>query len=251
MKQPRLWGRELLDFEALDSTNRWLIEQAKPGLAVLARRQEAGRGRLGRRWEPGPPGQLYASFFVAPGEWPHFTPALTLLVGLAVFEAAEALGAPDLSLKWPNDLLSGNRKLAGILCEAAVGGVVCGIGANLRGDLDQYPAEVRGKLTNLETLGLKPPEPRAFFEAILRRAEAWAEACSGGLGPLVERWEAASGSLGAAVAFDWQGRERQGRILGLSPQGAVRVESQGEVLELIGGELRYLDSPYAGPPRVS
>lgn len=244
MKQPRLWGRELLDFETLDSTNRWLVEQARPGLAVLARRQDAGRGRLGRRWEPGPPGQLYASFYVAPGEWPHFTPALTLLVGLAVYEAAEAQGAPDLSLKWPNDLLSGRRKLAGILCEGASGGVVCGVGFNLRGDLEDYPAPLRGKLTNLEHLGLEPPEPKAFFEDILRRAEAWAQTCRSGLEPLIERWEAASGSLGAPVAFDWQGAERQGTILGLSPQGAVCIASGGEELELIGGELRYLDSPY-------
>ncbi|MDT8447650.1 MAG: biotin--[acetyl-CoA-carboxylase] ligase [bacterium] len=251
MKQRRnLWGRELLDFEELDSTNLWLLAQARPGLALLARRQTQGRGRLGRQWEAGAEGQLFASFYVANREWPHFRPALTLLVGLAVLRAAEHFGAPDLRLKWPNDLLSGRRKLAGILCEASGEGVVCGIGVNLRGTLEDYPRELAGKLTNFELLRCPPPEPKALFEEILDQAEALCAACARDLAPLIAAWEAASLSLGAEVSFEWQGQTRSGQVLGLSPQGALRIVSQGEAIELIAGEVAFSEPIYGGFPPV-
>jgi BirA family biotin operon repressor/biotin-[acetyl-CoA-carboxylase] ligase len=91
------------------------------GSVVVADRQTAGRGRLGRRWQSPPGGGLAASFVVAPN------PLASLAAGVA---AAEACGAP-VRLKWPNDLLLKGRKLGGILVEGRPGRMVIGIGINL------------------------------------------------------------------------------------------------------------------------
>jgi BirA family transcriptional regulator, biotin operon repressor / biotin---[acetyl-CoA-carboxylase] ligase len=119
-----------------DSTNRVVAEAAqagaREGLVVLADFQTAGRGRLNRHWEAPPGSALLMSFLVRPVDLPvgrrHLVTAAT---GLAAREACAAVGAPFPDLKWPNDLLVGDSKLAGILAEASGAGIVVGVGVNV------------------------------------------------------------------------------------------------------------------------
>jgi BirA family transcriptional regulator, biotin operon repressor / biotin---[acetyl-CoA-carboxylase] ligase len=132
--------------EEVDSTNRWAADAVRRGeqgeLVVVADHQTAGRGRLDRRWDAPPGGALLASVVLRPEGLPaERRHLLTALIALAARDACEALGgfAPD--IKWPNDLLVGDRKLAGILAmvvdgsavdgSAVDGSVVVGIGLNL------------------------------------------------------------------------------------------------------------------------
>lgn len=126
---PILW------LDEVSSTNKtvkeqFLSENRDEMFAVAARRQTAGRGRLGRTWES-EPGQSLALSILVPRALPA---AVTLAVGVAVSDAVFAACGEKTAIKWPNDILCNNRKIGGILCEGIVGdrrATVLGIGINL------------------------------------------------------------------------------------------------------------------------
>ena len=143
-------------FRLTDSTNaraRELAEAGAPGgLVVTADEQDAGRGRQGRSWFA-PPGSalLYSAVLRPLGE----RPLLPLAVPLAVCEAAESLAPVECTVKWPNDVWVGTRKLAGVLIESRFergggGWAVIGVGLNLTVTRDELPEELRGTATSLE-----------------------------------------------------------------------------------------------------
>ncbi len=140
---------EIRWFETVDSTNRYLVDEASrgapEGLVAAAEHQSAGRGRLGRRWEAPAGTNLLASVLLRPYLDLHELHLLTVVVSLAAADACAELAGLDPQLKWPNDLLVGSRKLAGILAESVPGeriplargeaherrGVVIGLGLNV------------------------------------------------------------------------------------------------------------------------
>jgi BirA family biotin operon repressor/biotin-[acetyl-CoA-carboxylase] ligase len=141
-------------FDSLDSTNRYLLDEARggapAGLVVVADHQTAGRGRRGRTWLAPPGASLLVSVLLRP-QLPASRPQLcTMAAGVALAEAVEEVAnfAPD--LKWPNDLVARDRKLAGILAEADGDALVVGAGLNVQ--WDEFPAELAELATacNLE-----------------------------------------------------------------------------------------------------
>lgn len=108
-------------FEVIDSTNRYLAEAARAGaaegLVVVAAEQTAGRGRLDRRWEAPAGSSLLCSFLFRPAVPVDRRFCVTALVGMAAVDACAAVAGVVASLKWPNDLLAGDLKLAGVLAE--------------------------------------------------------------------------------------------------------------------------------------
>jgi BirA family biotin operon repressor/biotin-[acetyl-CoA-carboxylase] ligase len=146
----RLEGTRFHDvhwFETVDSTNRYLLQRAAQGAAAgevaVADEQTAGRGRLGRSWIAPPGSALLVSVLLRPALAPERVHLVTLAAGLAALDALDALvdvgalgDASDApGLKWPNDVVVGDRKLAGILAEAdGAGAVVVGMGCNVRPD---------------------------------------------------------------------------------------------------------------------
>lgn len=129
---------EVRRFDVIDSTNRWLVEQARAGaragLVAVADHQTAGRGRFDRRWDAPPGANLLMSVLLRPeGLETTRRHLVVATVAVAAVKALEKL-APALAagIKWPNDLVVDDRKLAGVLAEAtADGAVVVGIGVNL------------------------------------------------------------------------------------------------------------------------
>jgi BirA family biotin operon repressor/biotin-[acetyl-CoA-carboxylase] ligase len=151
-----LWGVPALEaFERIGSTNDRARELADEGAAVfttvLAEEQVAGRGRSGAPWHSAPGAGLWMSIVLGRGEGDAPPPHLPLLVGLAVAEALEEeIPALEPLIEWPNDLMLGGRKVGGILCEASRGGVVVGIGLNVREPAGGFPEEVAARATTLE-----------------------------------------------------------------------------------------------------
>ena len=151
-REPASWSDSRLDttrfrdvrwFDVVDSTNRYLLECAQggapEGVVAVADEQTAGRGRLGRTWVAPPGAALLASVLLRPALAPGELHLVTLATGLAALDALPASGA---RLKWPNDVVIGDRKLAGVLAETdGHGAVVVGMGLNVRGDL--LPDELR------------------------------------------------------------------------------------------------------------
>ena len=148
------WRSPLVEVhDELGSTNdraRVLVaEGAPPFSVVLAEAQRSGRGRRGASWHSPAGAGLWISV-VLPGADPAAGP-LPLLVGLAAARAAEeACGGLRVGIEWPNDLVVGDRKVGGVLCEGAPGGVIAGVGINVRQRPADFPRELAARASSLE-----------------------------------------------------------------------------------------------------
>lgn len=151
---------EILYFDAVDSTNavckRLAAEGAPDGTVVVADRQSAGRGRLGRSFQSPAGLGLYFSVLWRPACSPEALLPLTAMGAVAAARAVEKISRGSVDIKWPNDLLLGGRKLAGILTESALNAdgsvayVVLGIGVNVHQRPEDFEGEVREIATSLD-----------------------------------------------------------------------------------------------------
>ena len=207
------------------------------GLAVLALRQSAGRGRAGRAWAS-PPGNLYLSALLRPqtpareaGQW-------SLLAGVALAEAAGAL-LPDptrLQLKWPNDLLLDGAKCAGILAETnlAPGGTLewlsLGIGVNLA-HAPELPDRPTAHLHAAETA-------EAFAERLLARLAHWRRAAlTQGFAPVRVAWQALAMPPGTALRVRQGSGFVEGHYAGLAEDGSLLLHTENTTRRIIAGEV--------------
>lgn len=227
----------LLVHEALDSTQTLVVRLAEAGepegLAVLARRQTAGRGTGGRSWE-GPSGNLALSLLLRPRAPARVLPQYALLAAVALHGCASAHAA-GLSLKWPNDLLRDGAKCAGILAEGAVapgGGIahlVLGFGVNLA-----HAPEVPGRAT--AALGPVPPED--FARALMEGLDRWLlRTRLEGFAPVRAAWEAAGPPRGAMLTLRQGSGTVSGRYEGLAEDGGILLATGGRVHRFLAGEI--------------
>jgi BirA family biotin operon repressor/biotin-[acetyl-CoA-carboxylase] ligase len=202
---------------------------APEGLWLRAERQSGGKGRQGRAWSS-PPGNLYASTLVRLGPHDPPAPTLALVAAVALHEAA-ALFAPGLGLKWPNDLLAGPAKLAGILLERQGEGVIIGFGVNLahHPDLPDRPA------TSISALAGAAPEADAFAETLAEVFARWLVRWRAeGLAPIRAAWLTVAHPTGTALSTS----EGQGLFEGLDEAGALKLRlADGSVRVIHAGDV--------------
>jgi BirA family biotin operon repressor/biotin-[acetyl-CoA-carboxylase] ligase len=249
--------------ESTGSTNADLVvaarDGAEHGTLLLAREQAAGRGRRSRSWVSLPGAGLYGSVLLRPTGVPASRIGwTTLLGGLAVAQMAEDVArVPSAALKWPNDVLAGGGKIAGVLAEAVPGadglGVVLGIGLNVLaqpadvapgpGDLPATSLVESGAVvTNLTVLAA---ELYTRVEALYRRWQhAEGEMHSSGL---LAEYRARCATLGSAVRVELGDEsftgtacdvDDEGRLVVEQPGGAVRQVSAGDVVHLRAADAR-------------
>ncbi|MFC0203883.1 biotin--[acetyl-CoA-carboxylase] ligase [Novosphingobium soli] len=204
-------------------------EYLPEGTWLVADRQTAGRGRLGRVWNDGA-GNFMGSTVVRPGTGDPAPATLALLAGLAVHEAIGELGVRDLRLKWPNDLLREGAKVAGILLEMIGGVVIVGIGVNLASAPDVPGRSVAA----LADHGAAPGRDRfagALAETFARELLRWRSA---GLAPLLRRWQSAAHPLGTPLRVLPSGEgEVHGAFAGLAEDGNLRLTLEDGSLRTI------------------
>lgn len=237
-------GFRLQSHEALPSTSDEVIRLAgegeEDGLAVLAHRQTAGRGTQGRAWQ-GPSGNLHLSVLLRPHEPLRLATQWGFLAAVALADTLEPL-LPDpalLALKWPNDVMLGGAKAAGILVETGADGAggidwVClGIGVNLA----QAPV-VPGRVTaSLAGIGAVPPSPEAFAAALLTAiARRRAQRATAGFAPIRDAWLARGPTIDTDLAISRHGGEITGRFVGLAEDGGLLLSVGGRITTLASGE---------------
>lgn len=229
---------DLLDVCA--STNTELMRRAEAGApsgtVIVAERQTAGRGRMGRTWFAAPGDSLTFSLLwrFAPGTMPH---GLSLAVGVALAEALGGSGTCKLALKWPNDVLLDGRKLAGTLIELLPGAphaAVIGIGLNLRLPADM-PDEVR---TLAAALGGDVPRNELLARLLESLHRVLAEFAAGGFVALRERWLALCAHLDVPVQILSEfAPPLRGSCVGVDVDGALFVETDVCVQRILSGEV--------------
>ena len=216
--------------DEVDSTNRVALARAQAGevgpLWIMAARQTAGRGRAGRAWAS-EPGNLYATLLTRLPCPPTAVPGLSLLAGVAVYDAIVAAAGrpvPGLRLKWPNDVLVGPAKCAGILAESLMGRdavtVAIGIGVNLA----WAPADLGRAATHLAAHGVTV-SPREMLEALSAASERWLVLWSNGTGfPDVRAaWLQRAGAIGEPCTVNTGTERIGGSFAGLDDAGSLLV----------------------------
>jgi BirA family transcriptional regulator, biotin operon repressor / biotin---[acetyl-CoA-carboxylase] ligase len=180
--RPLLRGRFGRDFhyvERTPSTQR-LLEDSAEGAVAVAEEQTEGRGRLGRAWHAPPGTSVLVSLLLEPPVASDRLPELTPLAGEACAEAIAAVTGLAPTIKPPNDVLVGGRKVAGILAEARDGRVVLGIGINVNVAADELPADTETPAGSLSlAAGREFSRAELLAELLLRleqRYDAWASA---------------------------------------------------------------------------
>ena len=201
------------------------------GLWLRAERQHGGRGRQGRAWSS-PAGNLHASTLVRLRTADHPAPSLALVAAVALHEAASAWApAAGILIKWPNDLLAGNAKLAGILLERAGDSVVIGFGANLA----HHPEGLDRPVTSLAALTGSAPEPGSFAEQLAESFARYLALWRGsGIAAIRGAWLDRAHPLGTALTTP----EGEGLFSGLDESGALRLRlPHGETRLIHAGDV--------------
>lgn len=230
--------RRVIHHPVTDSTTERAFAALRGGAAEdgdvhTADEQTAGRGRLGRSWSSPPGGDLYASLILLPPP-PGPAPAgLTIAVGLGVLRGLERLGANDLSLKWPNDVIDGSgAKLAGVLIESrgldsSAPHFVAGFGVNVT--RTEFPPELLAErpVTSLALAGITA-DASQVLEAILPEIDAALTQLTAAARVLCSAFVQRAGLHEGAVELTRAGETLRGRILSLDlDQGITLASAEG------------------------
>jgi len=227
------------------STNDVAREQARKGarsgFVVAASRQTSGRGRLGRSWESPPDCGLYVSILLRPDLAVTEAGKLTILSSVATVDAVEMVSGLRPQIKWPNDLMAGGRKLAGLLIETEpkgkrLGFAVIGIGLNVRQEAGDFSPEVRRLATSLYMATGRPYRRADLLIALLQALE---KRLSQPFDDAREAWSASSLTLGQRVTLTTVRGRKHGQAMGLDESGALLLRStSGEVEAVTAGDMQ-------------
>lgn len=241
-------GRSLKVLAEVGSTNDLAMEAGRrgagEGLAILADRQTGGRGRRGRAWVSAAGVGLYTSILLRPGCPAEKAPVLTLVAALATGEAIEEVAGLPVWLKWPNDVLVGGRKAAGILAEMAgadeqVSHVVIGIGINVNHGPGEFPEALRAAASSLFLATGRPTARSELAAALYNRLDRWYRVFrEGRIEAILAAGRGRSATLGHAVDVLEGGGRWQGTAVDLDGDGALLVrEEGGAVRRVLAGDV--------------
>lgn len=226
-------GYRFVNLDRIDSTNaealRRAADGAPHGTVVLAAEQTAGRGRRGRSWLPAP-GNLYMTVLVRPPEG-RATAQLSFVAAVALGEAMDR--ETDFRFKWPNDLLVGGRKIAGILIEADGAAAAVGIGVNAA----RTPDGVSDTAADLGGRDDAATLCAGICDSFDRWYRRWLDE---GFGPVRDAWLSRASGLGEAAAARSARGTISGRFDRLTADGAmVLVDASGAETEISAGEVFF------------
>jgi BirA family transcriptional regulator, biotin operon repressor / biotin---[acetyl-CoA-carboxylase] ligase len=213
---------------------------AADGTVVVADSQTAGRGRRGRTWVDEPGASLLTSIVLRPHLDPARLPGLSLAAGVAVAEALTRAAGLTARLKWPNDVLVGNRKIAGVLLESRLIGsrsgpvtAILGIGVNLAQRM--FPAELAQRATSVWLVSGRLVDRDVLLAALLDALADWRRRLEHrGFAPVRARWRELSDTLGRTVTVDGV----SGVAVDIDADGALVVnDAEGRRHRVVAGDV--------------
>lgn len=238
----------------VDSTNSWVLDRAREGklaegAACFAEHQSAGRGRRGREWVAAYGGSICLSVYSVEEVHGPALSGLAPAMGVATVQAVESLGVTDVKLKWPNDVLWGGGKLAGILVESSAPPgdavrVVVGVGLNVRLGRDAG-ARIDQPWTDLNrALGHRCSRDRVAARLLDALLDGLRRFRADGFQAFAKAWMQRDACVGRAVGLSGPDGGREGVARGVDQDGALLLETTGGVIRVHSGEL----SMRAGAP---
>nr|MBI3614413.1 biotin--[acetyl-CoA-carboxylase] ligase [Nitrospirota bacterium] len=252
------FGRTLHVLQETTSTNQEamkLAQQGAPdGTVLVAETQTAGKGRLGRSWYSPPGENLYCSVILRnrpADDLAGWLSVLPLLSAVAVARAVQRVNDLKPSLKWPNDILVGDRKLGGLLCESSLSGpsttfVVVGIGLNVNGSREGFPEDIRDLATSIAAETGRQCDRASLLAAILLELELYSEALpTRPPDTFLGEYARLCATLGRRVRVSLsEGQIIEGLADSIAPDGSLRVvrepASGGGMVEVRAGDVMHL-----------
>jgi len=236
-------------YESVDSTNTVALGAAESGAhegtTFIAEEQTAGRGRGGNTWSSEKGAGIYCSFILRPKLLPSETTVISMMVGLAVYDAVERLTGAKADLRWPNDVLFTERKFCGILTESSTEGervkhMVIGIGINV--NRTDFPAELEPVATSIRTATGRVTSRIELLAALLQSLDRaykdfLADPAQGKKKIFREFAERSSYVRGARVHVDEEGGY-DGITMGLDERGFLRVQTLNGMRIVLNGGVR-------------
>ncbi len=243
-------GKTIHYFQALDSTNakayQLALQGSREGEVVVAESQEKGRGRLGRQWFSPPFLNLYASVILRPEIPPSQAPLLTLMAAVAAAETLGQFSGLKPLIKWPNDILLRNRKIAGLLNEMhseidLVHFVILGIGVNLNVGSESFPPGIRSLATSLRRETGEIVSRKVFFSSLLQNLEKWYNTfLKEGRGPVLEAWRDWARIKDKRVRVTSFGEVLTGIAIDIDSDGALILKTRdGKQKRVVAGDVEY------------
>ncbi|MDP1794910.1 MAG: biotin--[acetyl-CoA-carboxylase] ligase [Acidimicrobiales bacterium] len=228
-------------FPIIDSTNTWVLEQARngaaEGLVAVADEQTAGRGRLGRTWIAPPRSSLLMSVLLRPTGLPMDRLHLaTAAVAMAGADALSAVAGVNPDLKWPNDLLVGTRKLAGVLTEVEGDAVVVGIGINCTWP-DDLPAEIADVAVAANHVAGRPVATSEVLDVLLERLGGRLDA---GWDDVASEYRSRCATVGREVRVELAEESFSGFAAEVENDGALIVLSEAGPCRVVAGDVVHL-----------
>jgi BirA family transcriptional regulator, biotin operon repressor / biotin---[acetyl-CoA-carboxylase] ligase len=246
----RKFGSKIFTFETIDSTNNCARALAgcwaEEGTLVYAERQTAGKGRLGRSWLANPYENLTFSLILRPILPPEALNLLPLYAAVAVAEAIEHETGLSVECKWPNDLLIGGKKSAGILLEGSLKEdgldyVVLGIGVNV--NQTSFPDDIAPRATSLKVQAGRDIDRILLLRQILKTLENhYTAIMKKGFHNLLPLWLSRTTMVNKEISVTQDGTVISGIVKGLSPEGALILDAGGTEKTLFAGDVTILGS---------
>lgn len=250
----RIIGREIQVFQETASTNdvveKLARDEVREGIVVFAESQSRGRGRLGRQWISPSGKGLWFSVLLRPQLPPSAATQLTVVSAVAVARGIERHTGLKPEIKWPNDIVFGTRKVAGILLELGaeldhIRHVVLGIGIDVNLAEDEMPPELRSIATSLRIEGGRPFDRAELATRVLAELEAaYGRLRRGDFHEISDEWMRRCSTLGQRVTIRMADRVIIGRAESLNEDGALLVRTDhGRLEHIIGGDVSLAKGP--------
>ncbi|MCH7689835.1 MAG: biotin--[acetyl-CoA-carboxylase] ligase [candidate division Zixibacteria bacterium] len=243
----KIIGQNLVSFHSLKSTNDIASQMAATGAAegtvITAEKQTLGRGRLGRSWHSPEKVGAYISIIITPKMSPEKAPGLSVMTALAAAETFEKYCPGKVRIKWPNDVLIGNRKVAGVLTELytknnKIDYVIVGIGININQKQTDFPQTIRKLATSLRQVsGKKINRAELTAEFLQHFEKEYKSYPKSQLGGSLKRIRAYSSLLGQTIILKTGDKSLTGQAIDIDKTGALIVEVNGEKVTVSGGEV--------------
>jgi len=241
-------GRDIRVFEHTTSTNDVIEKFARDGVeegaVVFAESQTKGRGRLGRVWVSPARRGLWFSLLLRPALRPQEVTQITVTAATALWRAIHRVTGLRSEIKWPNDLLVGGKKVAGILTELSaeldrVKHVTLGIGVNVNQSPGEFPADVRRLATSLKIESGETVSRPELAVAILRELDRdYSRVCRGKFSAVADEWEMQCTTIGQRVVIQMGSRKIRGCAESLDDDGALLVRTEhGRLERITGGDV--------------
>lgn len=243
-------GKEIYYFPELKSTNIIAKEKALhgaeeigEGTLIIAERQSAGKGRLGRKWFS-PAGGIWLSVILYPQLSPSYISRITLMTAVAAVKAIKICTQIKSQIKWPNDILINEKKVCGILTEMSaeldiINWVVVGIGINVNIDHREFPEDIQENTISLKEVSGKEVLRVKLVQTFLQEFEKYYEILKRReFFSILKEWKLYSHTLGRKIRVDTGEKIITGEAVDINEEGALILKKEdGELVEIFSGTI--------------